>query len=125
MSLSRSSSASPAATTINVTFSAPGSYHLNGSAPSRLELVSSNPTVLDPGERAVPFTSDQPSVTLPIPVRLSEGSAELVATASVYYCRTGAEALCFIGQFELHVPITVASSSTAGEIVVTYELPPA
>jgi hypothetical protein len=118
-------SVSPAGTTIKVTLAGPASYHLNGSAPSRLELVSSNPTVIEPGERSVPFTSDEPSVTLPIPVRLAEGSAELTLTASVYYCRTGAEALCFIGQFELHVPVTVSSSATAGEIGVTYELPPA
>ena len=118
-------SVSPAATSIKLTFSAPNSYHLNGSAPSKLDLVSSNPSVLDPGERSVPFTSDQAAVTLPIPVRLSEGSAELTATASVYYCRTGAEALCFIGQFELHIPVTVTSSSSAGEITAAYELPPA
>lgn len=116
---------SPAATDLRITFRAPGSYHLNGSAPSKLDLASSNPAVIEPGERSAPFTSDQPAVTLPIPVRLSEGSAELTAIASVYYCRTGAEALCFIGQFELHVPVTVTSGSTSGEIAVTYELPPA
>lgn len=116
---------SPAASSLNVTFSAPGSYHLNGSAPSKLELASSNPAVLEPGERSVPFTSDAASVSLPIPVRLAEGSAELTATASVYYCRTGAEALCFIGQFELHLPVTVTGSSTAGKLNISYELPPA
>jgi hypothetical protein len=46
-------------------------------------------------------------------------------TASVFYCRTGEEALCFIGQFELSMPVTVTASSTSGELVVDYELPPA
>lgn len=116
---------SPAATSLTVSFTTPASYHLNGSAPSRLDLASSNPSILQPGERSVPFTSDEPSVTLPIPLKVGEGAAELTATASVYYCRTGAEALCFIGQFELHIPVTVSASSTTGELNVTYELPPA
>jgi len=116
---------SPAATALKLTFTSPDDYHLNSSAPSKLALASSNPAVLQPGESVVSFTSDQPTVTLPIPVRLSEGAAELTATTSVYYCRTGAEALCFIGQFELHVPVTVAPGATSGEIAVSYELPPA
>ena len=56
---------------------------------------------------------------------LAEGQTTVTVSASVYYCRTGAEALCFIGQFELSIPVTVVSGSTNGEVVVTYELPPA
>ncbi|MGE0602069.1 MAG: thioredoxin-like domain-containing protein [Dehalococcoidia bacterium] len=116
---------SPGATNLRLVFSSPQDFHLNGAAPSKATLTSSNPAVLSIGESEITWNSDDSSVILPIPVALAEGSANLTISASVYYCRTGAEALCFIGQFELVVPITVASTSTAGEIAVSYELPPA
>jgi DNA-binding beta-propeller fold protein YncE len=118
-------SVSPAATSLRITFAGPSGYHLNGSAPSKLELGTSNPAVVKLGEKSISWSTDEGSVTLPIPVKLTEGEAALTATASLYYCRTGAEALCFIGQFEIHVPVTVTASSTNGEIAVSYELPPA
>lgn len=118
-------SVSPAAANLRITLSAPASYHLNGSAPSKLELSSSNPAVVTLGEKSLSWSSDEPVITLPVPAKLGEGTAEITATASIFYCRTGAEALCFIGQFEFHLPVTVSSGSTAGEIDVAYELPPA
>ena len=63
-------------------------------------------------------------MTLPVPVVLHEGSGTITGTASIYYCRSGAEALCFIQQIELSAPITVSKSATAGEIRFTYTLPP-
>ncbi|MGE3077365.1 MAG: thioredoxin-like domain-containing protein [Dehalococcoidia bacterium] len=116
---------SPGATNLRLVFSSPQTFHLNGAAPSKATLTSSNPSVLRTGESEITWNSDDSSVILPIPVALSEGTADLTISASVYYCRTGAEALCFIGQFELVVPVTVSSSSTVGEIAVSYELPPA
>ena len=116
---------SSAATAVRVTLTSPGDYHLNASAPSKLSFASSNPAVIEPGEQTLSFNSDEPSVTITIPARLGEGSADLTVTASIYYCRTGAEALCFIGQFELHLPVTVSSGATAGEVALAYELPPA
>ncbi len=116
---------SPGATNLRLSFTSPESFHLNGSAPSKATLTSSNQSVLSPGESSFSWNTDDSEVTLPIPVALSEGSANLTIAASVYYCRTGAEALCFIGQFELVVPVTVSAQSTVGELVVSYELPPA
>jgi hypothetical protein len=118
-------SVAPGATNLRVNLSTPESFHLNGSAPSKLALASSNPQVLGLGENSVAWSVDEQSVSLPIPVQLEEGSATLTATASVYYCRTGAEALCFIGQFEITLPVTIIPGSGNGEIVLNYELPAA
>lgn len=116
---------SPGATNLRLAFTSPQSFHLNGSAPSKATLTSSNQAVLAPGESEIAWNSDDSSVILPIPVALSEGTANLTISASVYYCRTGAEALCFIGQFELVVPVNVSSASTVGELAVSFELPTA
>jgi hypothetical protein len=90
-----------------------------------MELMASNAAVLALGERTISWSTDDPSVTIPVPVVLSEGGTTLTAVASVYYCRTGAEALCFIGQFELSLPVSVSPGASNGELVLSYELPPA
>ncbi|MEO8538900.1 MAG: thioredoxin-like domain-containing protein [bacterium] len=118
-------SVAPGATNLRVTISTPASFHLNGSAPSKMEFVTSNPAVLNLGEKSVSWSNDDPSVVLPIPIQAVPGTSDITATASIYYCRTGAEALCFIGQFEFHLTVTVASGASAGEIAISYELPPA
>lgn len=115
----------PGASNLRITFSSPSGYHLNALAPSRVELSASNPAVLALGEASLSWSTDDPSVSLPVPVILAEGAATLTAVASVYYCRTGGEALCFIGQFEITLPVTVTPTSSNGEIRLDYELPPA
>ena len=115
---------SAGATSLRVTFTAPTGYHFNSQAPSRLALSSSNPAVVELGEQTLTWSSDESEVTLPVPVVLHEGAGTVTGTASVYYCRSGAEALCFIQQIELSAPITVSKSATAGEIRFAYTLPP-
>lgn len=115
---------SPTAPTLRINIAAPAGYHLNSQAPSSIKLTSSNPAVLEPGESTVNWSSDGGSVSLPIPVALHEGSATLTGLASVYYCREGEEALCFIRQVEITAPITVAANATAGEVTIAYTLPP-
>jgi sugar lactone lactonase YvrE len=114
----------PGATNLRLTFKAPEGHHLNGSAPSNVELTAANGAVVALGERSLTWNTDDSSVTLPVPVQLAEGSTNLTFTASVYYCRTGEEALCFIGRYELTAPVTVAAGSANGELALTYELPP-
>lgn len=113
----------PGATNLRVTISTPADFHLNGSAPSRLDLTTSNRSVVDLGEHTVTWSSDEPEVSFPVPVILGEGQAAVTATISAYYCRTGAEALCFVGMFELSVPVEVTPISSQSEVVVSFELP--
>ena len=116
-------SVAPGATNIRVTVTSPAGYHLNSQAPSRLALSSSNAAVVELGERAVQWSSDEVEFSLPVPVILSEGTATVSGTASVYYCRTGEEALCFIQQIELTLPVTVTPTSSQGEVQLRYMLP--
>jgi DNA-binding beta-propeller fold protein YncE len=112
------------ATGLRVTFTAPTGYHLNSQAPSMLTLTSSNPAVVDLGEKTLSWSTDDGSVSLPVPAQLHDGTATITGEASVYYCRTGAEALCFIQQIEITAPVRVASGAVSGEIKFDYTLPP-
>jgi len=79
--------------------------------------------VVELGEQHLTWSSDEGEVALPVPVKLGVGSATITGTASVYYCRTGGEALCFIQQIEISAPVTVAAGASAGEIRFAYTLP--
>ncbi len=114
----------PGAATLRVTVTSPQGFHLNSLAPSRLVLSSSNAAVLEPGERELAWSSDEAAVSIPVPVALGEGSATLTALGAVYYCRGGEEALCFIQQVELTLPVTVVKGAAGGELALSYTLPP-
>lgn len=113
----------PGASNLRVTLTTPAGYHLNSQAPSKLTLSASNPAVAELGETTLLWATDDGSVSLPVPVALREGTATLTGTASIYYCRTGGEALCFIQQVELSLPLTVATGASAAEPQLSYLLP--
>lgn len=115
----------PGSSNLRFTISTPGDFHLNASAPSKLDLATSNGSVVELGEHTLTWATDQDEASFPVPVILAEGTATLTATVSAYYCRTGAEALCFVGLFELVVPVVVTPLSSQSEIVVEFELPEA
>lgn len=113
----------PGASNLRIELTAPDSYHLNSQAPSQLELVTGNASVVELGETDVRWASDEGSVTLPIPVILKRGTTVLTARASVYYCREGQEALCFIGTIDFSLPVTVTPGAGASEVSLNYTLP--
>ncbi len=113
----------PGVANLRVTFQTPDGYHLNSQAPSRVMLTSSNPAVVQLGEQTLTWSSDAGEVSLPVPVTLGEGSATITGTASVYYCRSGEEALCFIHQVDLTLPLRVVAGAKASEPALSYTLP--
>lgn len=113
----------PGATNLRVRIVSPDGYHLNSQGPSMLALTSSNAAVLELGEREVTWQTDDATVELPIPVVVSEGTATVSGTASVYYCREGEEALCFIQAIEVTAVVEVRAGASAGEAVVEVALP--
>jgi hypothetical protein len=113
----------PGAANLRVRIVSPEAYHLNSQGPSRLALSSSNPAVLELGEREVTWQTDDASVELPIPVVGSEGTATVSGVATVYYCREGEEALCFVQAVEVTAVIEVRAGAAAGEAVVEVVLP--
>jgi hypothetical protein len=88
-----------------------------------MTLTSANPSVLALGETTLSWSSDGTEVSLPVPVTLAAGSTTLTAVASAYYCREGEEALCFIQQTEITLPVTVSSDAIGGELTLHYTLP--
>ena len=113
----------PGVTTLRITVSSPENFHLNAAAPSRLELSSSSDEVVHLSETELTWSTDEESFTIPVPIELREGEAEIIGTGVVYFCRTGKEALCLIQQVQLVVPVRVSATATAGEVVVEYLLP--
>lgn len=113
----------PGAANLRVAIEAPPGYHLNASGPSVIEFATSNPAVLEPGERRLQWQTNDPSVSFPVPVLLAPGEAVLTATLSAYYCREGQEALCFIERIELRLPLTVRPGAPAAEPALPYTLP--
>ena len=113
----------PGVTTLRITFRSPEDAHLNSAAPGRFELRSSSDAVVLLSETTLEWHTDDPSVTLPVPIELREGEAEITGEGVVYFCRTGEEALCLIQRVELLVPLRVSASASAGEVIVEYLLP--
>ena len=116
-------SVAPGVSNIQLRVTAPAGHHLNSLAPARLALNTSNASVIEAGEREVSWSSDDPSIEVPIPVALGEGSAVLTFTGEAYYCRDGEEALCLVTMLEIVAPVFVAANATSGEIEVAFELP--
>ncbi|MGE5596206.1 MAG: hypothetical protein ACM3S1_09250, partial [Hyphomicrobiales bacterium] len=112
----------PGAAQLSITVAAPAGYHLNSAAPSRLTLTTSNGQVVELGEQELSWSSDDAEVHLPVPVQLGEGEATISGQASAYYCRSGEEALCFVQQVEVSLPVVVASGAT-GQPELRIDLP--
>jgi DNA-binding beta-propeller fold protein YncE len=113
----------PGTANLRISVNAPASYQLNSQAPSQLQLMSANSNVVQLGESSVHWATDETSVSLPVPVTLQPGQTSISAQASIYYCREGEQALCFIGQFEFTIPVTVQAGAEASEVTLDYTLP--
>ena len=113
----------PGVGTLRITFSSPRDSHLNSAAPSRFELTSSSDEVVQLSETVVTWQTEEVSFTIPIPIELRVGEAEITGEGVVYFCRTGEEALCLIQRVQLVVPVRVSAEASAGEVVVEYLLP--
>jgi len=105
----------PGAANLRIEIAAPPGYHLNALAPSVLELSSSNPAVVEPGEHRLEWRTDDASISFPVPVILAPGSAVLTATVSAYYCREGQEALCLVARIAYRLPLDVVPGAPAAE----------
>ena len=112
----------PGAGNLVLKVTTPPGHRLNSQAPSSLALSSSNLSVLAAGEKIVTWTSDEATTTITIPANYASGMTVLTATGQAYYCRKGEEALCFIQQVEVTLPVIVRDGGS-GAVVLTLELP--
>lgn len=113
----------PGVATLRIIVRTPEEFHLNSVATSRLELAASNARVAELSETLLTWQTDEPMVTIPVPVELREGEATITGEGVVYYCREGEAALCQIQRLELIAPLRVDADARAGEIVIEYALP--
>ncbi len=116
--------ASAGGSTLRIEVDAPAGYKLNSLGPSVLKLTAGSPAVAELGESELTWSSDLGAVTLPVPINLRPGTTNITATATVYYCREGAEALCLIQQLEVVLPVSVTSGPAAGELEMAIHLAP-
>ncbi len=112
----------PDATELRIRFTSPAGFHLNSLAPSELALSSSNTPALQPEEDIVTWATDEETVEVVVPVNVETGEAILAAEGSVYYCRTGDEALCLIANLQIALPVTVDAAAIERVIALDYEL---
>ena len=113
----------PGVGTLRIIVRTPDEFHLNSVATSRLELAASNAQVAELSETLLTWQTDEPTITIPVPVDLREGEATITGEGVVYYCREGEAALCQIQRLELIAPLRVDADARAGEIVIEYALP--
>ncbi len=112
----------PDTSELHIRLSSPAGFHLNSLAPSELVLSSSNSPTLEPEEKVVTWSTDDEAVEVVVPVNVELGDAILSAEGSVYYCRTGEEALCLIADLQITLPVTVDAAATGRIITLDYEL---
>ncbi len=113
----------PGVGTLQVSISTPAGYHLNSLAPGRMSLTTGNGSVVEVGEASLTWQTDGSNVAFPVPVSLGIGETTVTAVIEAYYCREGEEALCFIQQAEVVVPVRVTAGASAGDVALTYVLP--
>lgn len=109
--------------TLRIRLTTPDHFHLNSLAPSGLTLTSSNPPALALGNDTVSWMTDDPFVEILVPVSTGSGDAILTAQGQVYYCRSGAEAICLVENVDISLPLTVQLGTSPDEVVLEYALP--
>ena len=108
---------------IKLRISSPEGYHLNSQGPSQAAFAVEREGVVAVSEAKVTWVSDDAAVSIPVPASFSVGATKVTVTLTVYYCRGGEEALCFIQHVDLVVPVRVTADSTTGDLIFRYELP--
>jgi sugar lactone lactonase YvrE/thiol-disulfide isomerase/thioredoxin len=103
---------------LRITIAAPGGHHLNALAPGQL-LLSGDGVQLSHAE--LRWNTDDEETVLTVDLFLEGGTGTLRGELRAYYCRDGEEALCFIHEAQLEIPVRVAPALAGAE--VRYDLP--
>ncbi len=92
------------------------------------DLIDSAVTYSSDGE-AVQITENEATQIIDetevrIPITLVEGEDTLVADLTLYYCREGEEALCYIETVVMEIPVTVEAGAESSVITIEREVIP-
>ena len=114
--------AAPGSATLRVVLDMPEGHHLNRLGASTLRFESTDPSVVSLPRAELFLSADGEAGDAAVPVELAEGSAVVNVTGTIYFCREGEEALCFVEQVAAELPVTVRTGAGTDEIVVHYRL---
>ncbi|MEN3002356.1 MAG: thioredoxin-like domain-containing protein [Armatimonadota bacterium] len=94
----------------------PEGYKLNPNAPSRVVIKAEGATV----DGQVELTRPLDALRMELPLQLTEQTARLEAQLLLYYCQSGREALCFIKEAHLQLPLR--REGTASTVQMEYRV---
>ena len=89
----------------------PAGTKLTPGAPSNVTLMAAAGEKKDVTVRTFPAQ---------ISAKVSEGRTEIDITATVYYCTSGLEALCYFKEVKVRVPLVVKASAMASTVKIDY-----
>ncbi len=101
---------------LNLRFNLPDDFKINPLIDSQVSVAWGEPAQ----QTAATVTGD----SLSVPLQFSEGNAFLKADVTLYYCREGEEALCFIDVFHYLITLEVAAEHEVREISLEREVEP-
>ena len=101
---------------LNLRFNLPEEFKINPLIDSRVSVTW--------GEPVQQTTATVAGDSLSIPLQFSEGNTFVMADVTLYYCREGEEALCFIEVFNYFVTLEVAAEHELAEISLEREVEP-
>ena len=103
----------PGAGAVSLLLALPADYKINPLIDSQLELRSDEALV------AAAVVTD---AGFRVPVEFSVGEGRLYADLTLYYCREGAEALCFIEELRWVIPFEASDASDRTEVTLYREV---
>lgn len=101
---------------LNLHFNLPADFKIN-------PLIDSGVTATW-GEPAQQMSATVTGDSVSIPLQFSEGNTFVMAEVTLYYCREGEEALCFIEVFNYFITLEVAADHEAREISLERDIVP-
>ncbi|MCE2472336.1 MAG: hypothetical protein J4G18_10655, partial [Anaerolineae bacterium] len=101
---------------LNLRFKLPADFKINPLIDSRVSVTW--------GEPAQQTTAAVSGDSVSIPLQLSAEDSFVMADVTLYYCREGEEALCFIDVFNYFVTLEVAAEHEIREITLEREVEP-
>lgn len=103
---------------IEVTVSLPEGYKLIDFAPLFVSYSSGDQAIVKTDAELAEQNIETPKFPIKLPATFLEGRTTVGINLVVYYCESDREALCFMEQLRVVVPVTVQASDTAQVIEV-------
>ncbi len=113
----------PGDATLTLHIELPEGYKINDLATSTLTWQPDGAVVrLDPALTAQEITEDRQTAS--VPAMLAEGDGSLAAEVRAFYCEAVNEALCFVEQVRIVLPVRVRAGAAGHDLAITYSIAP-